>query len=145
VSGLRPGSTVGRLRSIFSISWGRGSPSPKGTFYVVVFVKLLIDRRTRRTGPLGRLLASIMSLAKTTPLVMPASQIPALCWRLLEAWDHTAPHHLLSVLAALSQAPDTVFAQEQANGSLVSGSICGAVPVGHAVPSRQAHTRRRID
>jgi hypothetical protein len=62
-----------------------GRLSPKGTFYVVVFVKLLVDRRTSRTDPTGSLADGHYEFGESDTLSC-ASQTPTLSWRLLEAW-----------------------------------------------------------
>jgi hypothetical protein len=88
-----------------------------------------MDRRTGRTGPDGSFIYGQYELGKGDTL-SDAGQTQTRSWRLLEGEGLSAPRHLLSVLAALSQTPYTVFAQEPVLGSLVSGSIYGAAPIG---------------
>src|SRR3990172_8405083 len=89
-----------------------------------------MDRRTGRTGPAGSFTYGHYELDESDTHSH-ASRTQTRSWRLLEGEGLLAPHHLLSVRAAVSQTPHTVFAQEPGLGSLVSGSICGAVPVGN--------------
>jgi hypothetical protein len=91
--------------------------------YDFAFVKLLLSRRQGRTGPVRAvgLTQRVRQYAHDLLRIPLARLCP--CPGGFKASGDSTPNYLLSVLARLSQTPDSLFAQRLISAALASGSI----------------------